>query len=53
MVPVPIVCSTFKIDILKMENVFQMGYKEGDKIFYLSLTNWKGKENSIDEDEPS
>jgi hypothetical protein len=53
MVLVPIVCSTFKIYNLKMENVFQMGYKEGDKIFYLSLTNWKGEENSIDEDESS
>jgi hypothetical protein len=30
-----------------------MGYKEGDKISYLSLIDSKGEENSIDEDEPS
>ncbi len=33
MVPMLIVRHVFKIDILKMEHVFHMGYKEGDKIF--------------------
>jgi hypothetical protein len=39
---------TLKINILKMDQTFQMGYKEGDKVLYLSFTNWKGKEDSID-----
>jgi hypothetical protein len=37
-----------KIDILKMEHAFQMGYREGDKVFYLFLTTWRGKEDIID-----
>jgi len=39
MVPMPIVRHAFKIDILKMEHAFHMGYREGDKVFYLSPTN--------------
>jgi hypothetical protein len=34
---------TLKTDILKMDQAFQMGYKERDKVFYLFFTNWKGK----------
>jgi predicted ABC-class ATPase len=37
----------FKIDVLKMEHVFQMGYKEGDKVFYVSATNWQGEETLV------
>jgi len=33
MVPMPIVKPTFKINILKMEQAFHMGYREGDKVF--------------------
>jgi hypothetical protein len=51
MVPMLVVCPTFNIDIMKMEHAFQMAYKEGDKVFYLSSTNWKGEENTIDEHE--
>jgi hypothetical protein len=43
MVPVPIVCSTFKIDILKMENVFQIGYKERDQNFLLIPYKLEGR----------
>jgi hypothetical protein len=39
MVPMLIVRHAFKIDILKMEHAFHMGYREGDKVFYLSPTN--------------
>lgn len=28
-----------KIDVLKMEHEFQMGYQKGDKVFYDSHTN--------------
>jgi hypothetical protein len=27
-----------------MEQVFQMGYREGDKVFYVSPTNGQGEE---------
>jgi hypothetical protein len=36
----PIVWPTFLIDVLKMEQMFQMGYKEGKKVIFVSLTNW-------------
>jgi len=29
-----------KINMLKMEQVFFMGYWEGEKAFYVSSTNW-------------
>jgi hypothetical protein len=35
MVPMLIIKLTLKIDILKMEQAFHMGYKEGDKVFLL------------------
>ncbi len=41
----------FKIDILKMEHAFQMGCREGDKVFYLFFTTWRGKEDTIDKHE--
>jgi hypothetical protein len=45
MVPMPVVKPTFKIDIFKMKQSFHMGYNEGDKVFYLSSTNWKGEKH--------
>ncbi len=39
MVPMSAMRPTFKINILKMEQAFHMGYKEGDKVYYLSPTN--------------
>ncbi len=51
MVPMLVVCPTLNIDIMKMKHAFQMVYKEGDKVFYLSSTNWKGEKNTIDEHE--
>lgn len=41
----------FKIDILKMEHAFQMGCREGDNVFYLFLTTWRGEEDTIDKRE--
>jgi hypothetical protein len=29
----------FKINILKMEQAFQMGYRQGEKVFFVSPTN--------------
>jgi hypothetical protein len=43
MVPMLVVRHTLKIDILKMEQAFHMGYK-GTRFFYLSPTSWKGEE---------
>ncbi len=42
-----IVRHAFKIDILKMEHAFHMGYREGDKVFYLSPTNQKGEKEDV------
>jgi hypothetical protein len=39
MVPISIVHSTLKIVILKIEQMFQMGYHKGDKMFYGFPTN--------------
>lgn len=39
----PKVHLTLKINVLKMEHVFDMGYCEGDKIFYVFLTNQQGE----------
>jgi hypothetical protein len=38
-ISMPIVQPTLKINVLKMEHVFQMGYLEGNKLFYVSPTN--------------
>jgi hypothetical protein len=43
MISMPVVKLTLKIDVLKMEQAFHMGYKEGDKVFYVFATNGKGK----------
>jgi hypothetical protein len=39
MILMPKVHLTLKINVLKMEHVFHMGYCEGDKVFYVFLTN--------------
>jgi len=44
MISMPIVRPTLKIDVFKMEQVFQMGYREGDKVLYVSPINWQGEE---------
>jgi hypothetical protein len=43
----PIVRPTFKIDILKMEQAFQMGYRQGEKVFFVSPKNWQREEVTI------
>jgi hypothetical protein len=48
MISMPIVCLAFKIDVLKMEQAFQIGYHEGDKVFYISPLNCNGKEEFLD-----
>jgi len=42
-----IVRPTLKIDVLKMEKVFFMGYHKGKKAFYVSSQNWKGEEEEV------
>jgi hypothetical protein len=39
MISISVVHPAFKINILKMEQTFQTGYQEGDKVFYVSLLN--------------
>jgi hypothetical protein len=47
MISMPVVKSTLKIDVLKMEQLFQMGYQEGDKVLYAFPTNWQGKKEFV------
>jgi hypothetical protein len=44
MISMPVVRPTFKINVFKMEHAFQMGFQKGDKVFYVSPTNWQGEE---------
>jgi hypothetical protein len=39
----PIICLVLKINVMKMEQAFQMCYKEGEKTFYVSTQNWQGE----------
>jgi hypothetical protein len=39
------------IDILKMEQSFYVGYRKGDKVLYVSTTNWQGHEESFHDHE--
>ncbi len=48
MISMHVVCPTFKIDILKMEQTFQTRYREGEKVFYVSPLNWKGEEEFVE-----
>ncbi len=43
----PIVRLALLIDVKKMEHRFQMRYREGDKVFYVSTTNNKGVEKLV------
>jgi hypothetical protein len=47
MILMPIVWPTLKIDVLKMEQAFQMGYMEGEKAFFILHTNWQGQKESM------
>jgi len=47
MVVMPIICPTLKIDVMKMEQAFQMGYMEGEWAFYVSPQNWQGETKSM------
>jgi hypothetical protein len=39
MISMPIVRPSLNINVRKMEQAFQMGYQEGDKMLYVSPTN--------------
>jgi hypothetical protein len=39
MIPMLVVRLALKINILKMEQAFHGGYREGDKVLYISPTN--------------
>jgi hypothetical protein len=47
MISMPIVKPTLKINVLKLEQAFQMGYRESDKVFYVSPMNWQGEEEFV------
>jgi hypothetical protein len=44
MISMLVVRLTFKINVLKMEHAFHLGYQEIDKFFFISPTNWQGVE---------
>ncbi len=46
MISLSVLCPIFKIDIRKMEHAFQISYRKGDKVFYVSFFNWKGRRNA-------
>ncbi len=50
MVSMPIMCPTLLVDIRKMEVSFQMRYKEGDKVCYVSTTINLGEEIQVTKD---
>jgi hypothetical protein len=39
----PIVHLVLKINVLKMEQAFQVCHMKGEKTFYVSLQNWQGE----------
>lgn len=56
MMPMLVVCQTLWIYIFKMEQAFNLGNQEGDKILYVCPTNWQGVEettleNEVDQDD--
>jgi hypothetical protein len=46
MASMPIVYLALKIDNFKIEQVFQLGYHEGGKVFYVFPMNWQGVEEN-------
>jgi hypothetical protein len=42
MISMRIIHLALKINDLKMEHAFQIGNLEGNKLFYVSLLNWRG-----------
>ncbi len=46
----PIMCPALLGDIRKMEESFQMQYKEGDKVCYVSTTIKLGEEIQVTKD---
>jgi hypothetical protein len=50
MVPMPIVRPTLKDDITKLEADFFNGYRDGDRVYYLSATDSKGNFQFVDDE---
>jgi hypothetical protein len=48
MISMLVMKSTLKIDVLKMEHAFHMGYREGDKVFFVSATIWQREEALVE-----
>ena len=48
MVPIPIVRHALKEDITKLEVDFFNDYRDGDRIFHISATNYKGDFQFVD-----
>jgi len=51
MILMHVVRPTLKIDVLKMEQAFHFGYREGDKVFYALPLNYKGQKEFVDDHE--
>jgi hypothetical protein len=49
----PIVRPTLKVNVLKIKQVFFMGYCEGEKALYISSRNFKGEEELVSKYMPS
>lgn len=47
MILMPIVRPTLTIDVLKMEQTFQMGYMESEKAFFILHSYWWGQKESM------
>jgi hypothetical protein len=48
MISMPIMHLALKINDLKMEHVIHIGNLEGNKLFYVSLLNWRGEEEFLE-----
>ncbi len=47
MIAMPIIHPTLKTNVMKMEQTFQMGYRVGERVFYVSPQNWQGETKSM------
>jgi hypothetical protein len=42
-----IIRPALKINVFKMEQLFFIGYREGEKALYIFSQNWKGEEKEV------
>jgi hypothetical protein len=53
MIYMPLVCPTLANDIKRLEAKFTHGYRPGTLVFYVSMCNKKGKEQSVKDEDTS